>query len=49
LIGAGVTIIDTRLILVLGAATALWSAWRIQPWIDKAQPGVAIPAREAQL
>lgn len=32
LIGAVLTLIDTRLILVLGAALTAWSAWRMQSW-----------------
>jgi DHA1 family tetracycline resistance protein-like MFS transporter len=26
------TLIDTRLILLLGAALTAWSAWRMQAW-----------------
>jgi hypothetical protein len=35
LIGAGVTLIDTRLILVLGATATAWSAWRITHWVAR--------------
>jgi MFS family permease len=30
--GAGITLIDTRLILVLGAAATGWAAWRVGRW-----------------
>ncbi|HEY8026377.1 MAG TPA: MFS transporter, partial [Burkholderiaceae bacterium] len=36
LVGAGITQIDSRLILLLGVATAAWAGWRIAPWIDAA-------------
>ena len=32
LIGAVLTLIDTRLILLLGAALTTWSAWRMGGW-----------------
>jgi len=32
LAGAALTLIDTRLILLLGAALTAWSAWRMQAW-----------------
>jgi hypothetical protein len=32
LAGAVLTLIDTRLILLLGAVLAAWSAWRMQAW-----------------
>lgn len=32
LIGAVLTLIDTRLILLLGACLTAWSAWRMQSW-----------------
>jgi DHA1 family tetracycline resistance protein-like MFS transporter len=32
LVGAVLTLIDTRLILLLGAALTAWSAWRMQGW-----------------
>ena len=32
LAGSVLTLIDTRLILLLGAAFTAWSAWRLQGW-----------------
>jgi DHA1 family tetracycline resistance protein-like MFS transporter len=32
LAGAGLTLIDTRLILLLGAALAAWAGWRLRGW-----------------
>jgi MFS family permease len=32
LVGAVLTLIDTRLILLLGACLSAWSAWRMQAW-----------------
>jgi MFS family permease len=38
-IGAGLTLVDTSYILLLGAATTAWAAWRIQRW--RQWPGMA--------
>jgi DHA1 family tetracycline resistance protein-like MFS transporter len=48
LIGAVLTLIDTRLILLLGAALTAWSAWRMQAWHHSisartAKTGPALP------
>jgi hypothetical protein len=34
LAGSVLTLIDTRLILLLGAALTTWSAWRMRSWHD---------------
>lgn len=44
LVGAVLTLIDTRLILVLGAALTTWSAWRMRGW--HASMGPAAGARD---
>ena len=49
LIGSGLTVVDTRLILVLGAATTLWAGWRITPWIAANAEGPGLVAEEAQV
>lgn len=40
-IGAGLTLLDTSYILLLGAGTAAWAAWRLQRW--RQVPGMAVP------
>ena len=40
LVGAGVTLIDTRLILLLGATATAWAAWRIAHWVGRMPRGV---------
>ena len=37
LAGALLTLVDTRLILLLGAALTTWSAWRMQGWYARMQ------------
>ncbi len=37
-LGSVLTLIDTRLILLLGAALSCWAAWRILRWSQQAQP-----------
>ncbi|PTU71637.1 MFS transporter [Chromobacterium haemolyticum] len=36
LVGAGVTLFDTRLMLLLGAAASAWAGWRIAHWAKSA-------------
>jgi MFS family permease len=45
LIGAGVTLIDTRLIVLLGAAATAWSAWRVAHWVCRLPPRAVESAR----
>jgi MFS family permease len=44
LAGAGITLVDTRLILVIGAFTMVWAAWRIGRWVREWH-AAAVPAR----
>jgi len=43
LVGSVLTLIDTRLILLLGAALAAWAGWRLQGWrLQMAGPSVQL-------
>ena len=46
-LGSVLTLIDTRLILLVGAGLSAWAAWRIQQWsLETAQalePGTLHP------
>jgi DHA1 family tetracycline resistance protein-like MFS transporter len=42
LIGSGVTLIDTRLILLLGACSSAWAGWRIALWATQSADGKSV-------
>jgi DHA1 family tetracycline resistance protein-like MFS transporter len=47
LVGAGVTLIDTRLILLMGACSSAWAGWRIAGWVAQPLPAGESPKERA--
>ncbi len=43
LVGSVLTLIDTRLILLLGAALTAWAGWRLQAWRGQMAAPAAVP------